>query len=325
MSRKRNGRNRATQRNKRGSARPAVNNTPLASPEETAALPLENDAPAMAVEEVEEGTYTEDVESPLDAPASFLTSPKAEPFPVEVEGTPVEYPAPAVAAEEVGEDDADVMPPESSATDEATPEAEEVAAPAEVEEVTEVSEGEEILVDEEEDDFDEDADDLREDDVSEDDEGIIEEAASLPKSRYEQDDEEFVGSDKVIHEEKNLAIVQQMDNVVSWEIVNFYKENGKVPNKFVMRNNPPIFKVASQDGAAAEFLVTKELALTLEKIFSDVGKAYYGIDPTTKKAFSQKSLKEKTNGAVDWVKENPFKAVLGLLFLAFIFLSPILY
>ena len=159
-----------------------------------------------------------------------------------------------------------------------------------------------------------------------DDESLDDENDEENEDLDEDDDEAFMSSDRVIHTEDSLAIVQQMDHVVSWEIVNFYRDNGKVPNRFVMRNSPPIFKVSSSDGSAAEFLVTKDLAKTFEKIFGDVSKAYYGVDPTVKKKpFNQTTLKEKANNAIEWGKENPFKATLLAIVIIFIVISPLLY
>lgn len=148
----------------------------------------------------------------------------------------------------------------------------------------------------------------------------------LPPTEFEEDDEEYLSSDKVIHQEKNLAIVQQMDNVVSWELVNLYKENGKVMNKYVLRGSPPVFKVSSTNGSVAEFMVTKELASTLEEVFGDVRKAYHGIDPTIKKnTFGQKTFKEKANSAVEWAQDNPVKALVAAFLVLFFLISPFLY
>lgn len=206
----------------------------------------------------------------------------------------------AVSSDEEADETINEVPVSLAKTDEVKEEPE-----LSTEEMPPRQDEEEVLVEEEVEDVDDDR---------------------LPQTDFEEDDEEFLSSDKIVHQEKNLAIVQQMENVVSWEIANFYKDNGKVPNKLVMRGSPPLFKITSSKGDSAEFMITRDLAKTLEEAFGDVRKAYYGIDPTIKKnTFGQKNFKEKTNAAVDWFKDNPIKGAFAVIIIIFFLLSPFLY
>ena len=143
-----------------------------------------------------------------------------------------------------------------------------------------------------------------------------------PKAEdYFGDDEEFLASaDVVIAEEVDMGLFQQADNVISWEIQGFLKDNGNPRNKFALRNDPPIFVLKSSDGREAEFVVTEELSRSLGKLFNGINNAYLGVNSIKKKSdFSQKTMKDKLSHIISWSKMHPVKVtVTSLLVLLFI-------
>lgn len=139
-----------------------------------------------------------------------------------------------------------------------------------------------------------------------------EEPDSTSVDNYFDDDEFLAGDDQTLRSEDDLKIFQQMENVVSWKVANFYKDNGKPRKRISLRNDPPILQISSSDGATAEFFVTNELSASFEKIFGDISKSYRGLDITdnSASAFSQEGIKQKLSSMVDWVSVNRFKAIM---------------
>lgn len=153
------------------------------------------------------------------------------------------------------------------------------------------------------------------------------EKPSTSVDSYFDDDVILAGDDSVLKKEDDLMIFQQMENVVSWQVVNFLNENGKARGKRSLRNEPPILQISSSDGATAEFVVTNELSASLEKVFGDIRKSYHGIDVAEAKVptFSQEGVKLKLGAMVDWVSVNRFKAAMLAVVIVLLFVSAIIY
>lgn len=143
-------------------------------------------------------------------------------------------------------------------------------------------------------------------------------------SDYFDDDLFLAAADSVIHKDQSAGIVEQLENVVSWEVDNFFAESGKPRNKFVLRQDPPIFKITSSRGDSAEFVITKSLARDLEEIFKDVHNGFYGIAPKTKSAnpFSQESMSQSWQNLQEWAVDNKVKAVLVAFVVLIVIISP---
>lgn len=139
--------------------------------------------------------------------------------------------------------------------------------------------------------------------------------SSGTSDNYFDDDEEFLrGDDLVVHENSDIALFKQEDNVVSWEIVNFYKDDSTPRGKLALRNDPPIMKISSSSGDTAEFLVTKEFSKSLGKILEDVNRAYYGIAPTKKsEKLSQEVVKNKFRSLGQWIWDHKLKSAVAVV------------
>lgn len=132
---------------------------------------------------------------------------------------------------------------------------------------------------------------------------------------YFDDDEEFLrGDDITVHAESGLALFKQDENVVSWEIVNFYKEGLTPRGKMALRNDPPIMKISSSSGDTAEFLVTKDFSKSLGSILQDVNKAYYGISPKKKtEKITQVGIKNNLRSVGQWMLEHKIKTAVAVV------------
>lgn len=134
-------------------------------------------------------------------------------------------------------------------------------------------------------------------------------------SDYFDDDEDFLrGDDITVHAESDLALFKQDENVVSWEIVNFYKDGLTPRGKMALRNDPPIMKISSSSGDTAEFLVTKDFSKSLGSILQDVNKAYYGITPKNKsEKITQVGIKNKLRSAGQWMLDHKAKTAVAVV------------
>lgn len=156
-----------------------------------------------------------------------------------------------------------------------------------------------------------------------DDEELEPQPSSNVEDDYFDDDEEFLrGDDTVVHENYDIALFKQDENVVSWEIVNFYKDGGSPRSKNALRNDPPIMKISSSSGDTAEFLVTKEFSKSLGVILSDVNKAYYGISPSRKsEPLTQAGIKNKFRNLGRWMLAHKFKTAVAVVVAALLVTS----
>jgi hypothetical protein len=139
--------------------------------------------------------------------------------------------------------------------------------------------------------------------------------SSAVSDSYFEDDEEFLrGDDLVVHEAADIALFKQDENVVSWEIVNFYKDGNTPRGKMALRNDPPVMKISSSSGDTAEFLVTKEFSKSLGSILQDVNKAYYGVSPSKKsEKITQTGVKNKLRSLGQWALDNKLKAAVAVV------------
>lgn len=140
---------------------------------------------------------------------------------------------------------------------------------------------------------------------------------------YFDDDEEFLkGDDKLIHSDPDIALFKQDEGVVSWELLNFYKENGKPRSKIGLRNDPPVMRISSSSGDTAEFLVTQQFAKSLSHILEDVNRAYFGVSPVKEhNSFSQVGVKNKIRSIGQWMRDHKFKSAVGFVVVGLLFVS----
>lgn len=143
-------------------------------------------------------------------------------------------------------------------------------------------------------------------------------------SDYFDDDLFLAAEDSVVHRDQSAGVIEQLEHVVSWQVDNFYGESGKPRNRFVLRQDPPIFKITSSRGDSAEFIVTKSLAKDLEQIFKDVHNGFYGISPKTKSSnpLSQESISQGLSNLQEWAVDNKLKAVLIAFVAIVVIISP---
>jgi hypothetical protein len=130
------------------------------------------------------------------------------------------------------------------------------------------------------------------------------------------DDELVIASyDKKLAEGADAALFEQLENVVSWKLLNFYDEDGKRRNKWKLKMDPPVFRMESSAGDFAEFIVTKDLSQSLAKVFDTIYRGYFNLDA--------KEEKEKSGNffanVLNWAGGNQGKALaLVLIFILFV-------
>lgn len=146
---------------------------------------------------------------------------------------------------------------------------------------------------------------------------------TISEVKYLDDDEAFLAGDDVLLSQTDvLSIFQQSDNLVSYEIINFYDEKGKVRNKLSLLNDPPILHITSSKQDSVDFVLTKELVENMAFLFKDVDRAYNGISPKKDKPLTQDGIRSRFDNFVEWVKENKLKAgMLGVLIVLFVIYS----
>lgn len=161
-------------------------------------------------------------------------------------------------------------------------------------------------------------------------------AMSRPESgdSYFDDDEAFLpGDDDVIGYEESIGFIQQLEGVVSWELVNFYGDDGKPRSKSSLRSEPPVLRISSSDGAVAQFVVTRELARTLSDVFADVHKGYFGVQPKKRDekgnveqtSFSQEGFGRKGEELKTWALNHPVQVFLFALLVILAVVSPFVF
>lgn len=101
-----------------------------------------------------------------------------------------------------------------------------------------------------------------------------------PAEAYFDEDEEYLaGHGEILLETHRKALIQGLQGAISWELVNFLDENDKPRGRASLRLDPPVLRITSSDATEAEFVVTQELAATLQRAFADVERAYFGLSP----------------------------------------------
>ena len=138
-------------------------------------------------------------------------------------------------------------------------------------------------------------------------------------SHLEEDDDALVlkSYDKMLSETDEAALFEQLENVISWKLINFYDENGKRRNKWALKNDPPIFRLESSNESFAEFVLTKELSHSLAKTFDKVHRGYFNLSEKEEKESTGNKFVDFTN----WLVNNPGKTFVLLGILAFVFLT----
>lgn len=137
---------------------------------------------------------------------------------------------------------------------------------------------------------------------------------------YLDDDEEFLlGDDSVIADKDVLGLFKQSDNVVSYEILNFYNENGKPRNRMSLRNDPPILHISSSNGDTADFILTRNFTKNTASMLKEIDKAYSGISSKKNKKIDQEEIQGFFQKFITWAKENKAKSItLGVLVVLFV-------
>lgn len=155
----------------------------------------------------------------------------------------------------------------------------------------------------------------------------IKETSSIPyHDNYFEDDELIeAGDDKVLLEEKNLAIFQQNENVITWEIDNFYNDKDEPKNKTSLRLDPPVLRVKSSDGKIVEFVLTKELSKSFNSVFDEVYKAYFGIKVKDKNNMDQDTIQGKLKQVAETINNHKVLSSFIFILILFVFVSPILF
>lgn len=141
-----------------------------------------------------------------------------------------------------------------------------------------------------------------------------ERAAGFDRVDYFDDDEKMLnGDDKLVHESDDVAVFEQMENIISWEVENYYKDDGKPRNRFSLRNDPPVLKVSDSNGDSASFVITREFSGSLSKLLADIERSYYGV--SEKRTHANSTSKDRLQDFTNFVKRHAILFILGGLIL----------
>lgn len=105
--------------------------------------------------------------------------------------------------------------------------------------------------------------------------------------------------EEILEKGESSLISSHGDDLVSWSIEDFYRENGDIKSKGEMKSKPPYLLVKSSSGDQANFYLTKEVSKELSRIMNEVYNAHYGIKP-----FRDSSPKEKVKKIGEWLMEH---------------------
>lgn len=158
--------------------------------------------------------------------------------------------------------------------------------------------------------------------LDEDDEKSVDlESSSLLSSYFDDDAAVLKYYDEAVHETTEMAIIKQDENIISWEVDNLFDENGQKRSKFALRNDPPVFKISSGAGDEAQFVVTKELARTMGKLFNDIHRAYHGIEPKEVRRERWDDIEHLPKNIGEWFMRNKVKGTIFILLVILIFVA----
>lgn len=137
------------------------------------------------------------------------------------------------------------------------------------------------------------------------------------QDEYLDDDEAFLaGDDAVLVEKDALSIFKQSENVVSYELLNYYGENGKPRSRVSLRNDPPILHISSSDDKTVDFVLTQHFTKHMAQSLKEIDKSYSGIPSKKKKELDQEEIENVFQRLVTWVKNNKVKTgILGAFIL----------
>ena len=138
----------------------------------------------------------------------------------------------------------------------------------------------------------------------------VEETSVEPvRDEYLDDDEAFLAGDDVVLVEKDvLSIFKQSENVVSYELLNYYGDNGKPRSRMSMRNDPPILHISSSDNKTVDFVLTQHFTKHMVQSLKEIDKSYSGIPSKKKKELDQEEIENVFQRLVSWVKNNKVRA-----------------
>lgn len=162
---------------------------------------------------------------------------------------------------------------------------------------------------------------------------VDEELAEESEQDVIQDEDEdddlavLASSDEVVASADAMAAVTQGDDFMLWNIEGLYNEETNRPYRSrFLKQNPPILHIENRrddETYFADFVLTREVARTLEQGLRTTNRAYSGV--TDSKPLSKEGMKRRSEELLDWAKEHIVAvSVLGIAILFLIIFGFIL-
>lgn len=100
----------------------------------------------------------------------------------------------------------------------------------------------------------------------------------LVKDYSEEDEKDDFSNDIVLDAQDDRGLIEQEDDILNWEVVGLYKDNGKMHPARYLKRNPPILTLKNDSGMEANFVLTKNLSYQLRYAVDSVYKGYFNIE-----------------------------------------------
>lgn len=166
-------------------------------------------------------------------------------------------------------------------------------------------------VDSDEEDEENTASDETDDDIND----VLSESQEFVDSYFAEDEAFLAGDDRVLGESQKDGVVLQSDNVIRWRVDNLYTKNGNFKHYGMVRANPPVLTIESNDNDEVSFVLSREFASQMESVMKDVRRAYAGdpflpSPPPTRKMSDEDRANKKSWWSRDktWASEHKVKA-----------------
>ena len=91
-------------------------------------------------------------------------------------------------------------------------------------------------------------------------------------------EEEDYSNDVVLDAQDDRGLIEQEDDILNWEVVGLYKDNGKMYPARYLKRNPPVLTLKNDSGMEANFVLTKNLSYQLRYAVDSVYKGYFNIE-----------------------------------------------
>lgn len=91
-------------------------------------------------------------------------------------------------------------------------------------------------------------------------------------------EEEDYSNDVVLDAQDDMGLIEQEDDILNWEVVGLYKDNGKMHPARYLKRNPPVLTLKNDSGMEANFVLTKNLSYQLRYAVDSVYKGYFNIE-----------------------------------------------